>query len=55
MTAELGYQLTFIEDGNPAHGHKSINNPCTIFRAKHGIQLLNHPFTSPDLNPIKKC
>ncbi|RFU26845.1 hypothetical protein B7463_g9491, partial [Scytalidium lignicola] len=55
VTAEIGYLPTFMEDGNPAHGHKSITNPCAIFREKHGIQLLNHPSTSPDLNPIEKC
>jgi transposase len=55
VTAELGYIPTFIEDGNPAHGHKSIRNPYALFREKHGIQLLNHPSTSPDLNPIEKC
>ncbi|RFU25602.1 hypothetical protein B7463_g10735, partial [Scytalidium lignicola] len=55
VTAELGYTPIFMEDGNPAHGHKSITNPCAVFREKHGIQLLNHPSTSPDLNPIEKC
>jgi transposase len=55
VTAELGYQPTFIEDGNPAHSYKSVNNPCALYRKKHGIQLLNHPFISPDLNLIKKC
>jgi len=44
-----------MEDGNPAHGHKSVQNPCALFRAKHGIQLLIHPLTSPDLNLIEKC
>ena len=55
VTAELGYMPTFIEDGNPAYKYKSIRNPCTLFREKHGIQLLNHLSMSPDLNPIKKC
>ncbi|RFU27462.1 hypothetical protein B7463_g8873, partial [Scytalidium lignicola] len=55
VTSELGYTPIFMEDGNSAHGHKSITNPCAIFREKHGIQLLNHPSTSPDLNPIEKC
>jgi hypothetical protein len=55
VTAELGYAPLFIEDGNPAHSYKSITNPCAVYREKHGIQLLNHPSTSPDLNPIEKC
>jgi hypothetical protein len=55
VTVELGYLPIFIEDGNPAYGHKSMNNPCALYREKHRIQLLNHPSTSPDLNPIKKC
>jgi hypothetical protein len=48
------YMPTFIEDGNPAHGYKSIRNPCALFREKYGIRLLNHTATSPDLNPIEK-
>jgi hypothetical protein len=55
VTVELGYRPTFIEDSNPTYSHKSINNLCAIYREKHGIQLLNHPSTSPDLNPIEKC
>jgi hypothetical protein len=45
----------FIEDGNAAHGHKSTRNCCAQFRTKHGIILLPHPSTSPDMNPIEKC
>ena len=48
-------KLTFMEDGNPAHGHKSIHNPSAQFRKNKGIEILNHPSTSPDLNPIEKC
>ena len=55
MIAELRYLPTFMEDSNPAHSHKSITNPCAVYREKHGIQVLNHPSTSPDLNPIEKC
>ena len=55
MTAELGYLPTFMEDSNPAHGHKSITNPCAVYQEKHGIQVLNHPSASSDLNPIEKC
>jgi transposase len=44
-----------MEDGNPVYSHKSISNVYTQFRQNHSIQLLNHPSTSPDLNPIKKC
>jgi transposase len=25
------------------------------FRTKHGIVLMPHPSTSPDMNPIEKC
>ena len=48
-------QPLFMEDGNPAHGHKLINNPCALFRALWDIKLLPHPSISPDINPIKKC
>jgi hypothetical protein len=54
VTTKLRYLLIFIEGGNPAYSHKSMNNPCALYREKHRIQFLNHPFTSPDLNPIKK-
>jgi hypothetical protein len=45
----------FMEDGNPAHGHKSTRNCCARYRKKHGIILMPHPSTSPDINPIEKC
>jgi transposase len=45
----------FMEDGNSAHGHKSTRNCYAQFRTKHGIILMPHPSTSPDINPIKKC
>jgi hypothetical protein len=54
VTTELGYLPIFMEDGNPAYSYKSMNNPYALYREKHRIQLLNHPSTSPDLNPIKK-
>jgi hypothetical protein len=44
-----------MENGNAAHGHKSANNYCARYRIKHGIILMPYPFTSPDMNPIKKC
>jgi transposase len=44
-----------MEDGNPAHGHKSTTNCCQRFRTEHGIILMPHPSTSPDMNPIEKC
>jgi hypothetical protein len=37
VTAELGYRPTFIEDGNPAHGYKSINNLGAVYREAHQI------------------
>jgi hypothetical protein len=45
----------FMEDGNPAHGHKSTTNCCQRFRTEHGIILMPHPSTSPNMNPIEKC
>jgi len=45
----------FMEDGNSAHGHKSTRNCCARFRTEHGIVLMPHPSTSPDMNPIEKC
>jgi hypothetical protein len=54
VTAELGYMLIFIENGNPTHSYKSMNNPCALYKEKHRIQFLNHPSISPDLNPIEK-
>ncbi|PMD16539.1 hypothetical protein NA56DRAFT_607466, partial [Hyaloscypha hepaticicola] len=44
----------FMEDGNSAHGHKSTSNCCTKWRTTHGIILMPHPSTSPDMNPIEK-
>jgi hypothetical protein len=45
----------FMEDGNSAHGHKSSRNCCARYRTAHGIILMPHPSTSPDMNPIEKC
>jgi transposase len=45
----------FMEDGNPAHGHKSSTNCCQRFGTKQGIVLMPHPSSSPDMNPIEKC
>ena len=44
----------FMEDGNSAHGHKSTTNCCARWRSTHGIILMPHPSTSPDMNPIEK-
>ena len=52
---ESGYLPTFIEDSNPAHGHKSTTNIYTRFRQEYNIQLLNYFSILPDLNPIEKC
>jgi hypothetical protein len=45
----------FMEDRNSAHGHKLTQNCCAKFRIEHGIILMPHPSTSPNMNPIKKC
>jgi hypothetical protein len=37
VTAELGYLLIFMEDGNPIYSYKSINNPYALYKEKHGI------------------
>jgi hypothetical protein len=55
ITHELGVEPLFIEDSNLAHGHKSTHNYYAQFRTKHGIILMPHPSTSPDINPIEKC
>ena len=55
VTATLGLEAQFMEDGNPAHGRKSTTNPCAVQRAFKGIVLFQHPSTSLDINLIKKC
>jgi len=45
----------FMEDGNSTHGHKSVRNCCASWTIAHGIILMPHPSTSPDMNPIEKC
>ena len=54
-THTRGQEPQFMEDGNSAHGHKSIKNCCAIWRKNHSIVLFPHPSTSPDMNPIEKC
>jgi len=44
-----------MEDGNAVHSHKSTSNCCTRYCTKHGIVLMPHPSTSPNMNPIEKC
>jgi hypothetical protein len=45
----------FMKDGNSAHGYKSTRNCCARWCTQHGIILMPHPSTSPDMNPIKMC
>jgi hypothetical protein len=45
----------FMEDSNSAHSHKSTRNCCAKWRTAHGVILMPHPSTSPDMNPIEKC
>jgi hypothetical protein len=54
-THKLDMEPLFMEDGNSAHGHKSTKNCCAKWRTSHGIILMPHPSTSPDMNPIEKC
>jgi hypothetical protein len=53
-TYTLGLEPLFIEDSNSAHGYKSERNCYVVYRTKHGIILMPHPSTSPDINPIEK-
>ena len=55
ITHQLGVEPLFMEDGNPAHGHKSRTNCCQRFRTAHGIILMPHPGNSPNMNLIEKC
>ena len=55
ITAKMGQKPQYMEDGNSAHGHKSLTNVCAVWRALKGIILFPHPSTSPDMNPIEKC
>ena len=54
ITHKSGEEPLFMEDGNPAHGHKSITNPCYKYRKLWHIDLLDHPGISPDMNPTEK-
>jgi transposase len=51
----IAVEPLFMEDGNAAHGHKSSNNICRLFRDLWHINLMPHPAISPDMNPIEKC
>jgi hypothetical protein len=43
-----------MEDGNSAHGHKSMRNCYARYHTAYGIILMPHPSTSPNINPIEK-
>jgi hypothetical protein len=45
----------FMKDGNSAYGHKSTSNCYAKWRIKHGIILMPHLATSPNMNLIEKC
>lgn len=49
MEVETGSKMLIVEDGAPAHGR----NPSKVVRAELGIKNLEHPPSSPDLNPIE--
>ena len=51
----LSAEPLFMEDGNPAHGHKSKTNCCQRFCTKYSIILMPYPSMSPDMNLIEKC
>jgi hypothetical protein len=50
----LGLELLFIENNNSAYSYKSEGNYYIVYHTKHGIILMPHLSTSPDMNPIKK-
>jgi hypothetical protein len=52
---EQGFPAILMEDGDPSHGHKSVNNLPAAARRTALIQLHDHPAQSPDLNPIEAC
>jgi transposase len=54
-THALNLEPLFIEDGNSAYSYKTTSNCCAQYRTKHGIILMPHPSTSPDMNLIEKC
>jgi DDE superfamily endonuclease len=43
------------EDGDPSHGNRSKDNPCSRLKRDADLQILVHPAQSPDLNPIEAC
>ena len=43
-----------MEDGNAAHGLKSMRNAPALWKAKHGVSLLPWAFNSADMNPIEQ-
>lgn len=46
-------QIHFQEDGNPAHGIKSTETPCNIWKRERGIELLEWGPNSPDMAAIE--
>jgi hypothetical protein len=53
-TLKPSAELLFIEDRNSTHGYKSTSNCCARWRIAHGIILIPHLSTSPNMNPIEK-
>ncbi len=49
----LRHPIYFMEDGDPSHGKRSINNPCTRLKRASDITNWEHPAQSCDLNPIE--
>ncbi|KAI4281633.1 MAG: hypothetical protein L6R38_003541 [Xanthoria sp. 2 TBL-2021] len=43
------------EDNDPSYRLKSRLNYVQLYRQRHGINTLQHPGQSPDLNPIEAC
>jgi hypothetical protein len=48
-----GWPAVLMEDGDPSHGHRTVNNHAHQARVKSFITLHDHPPQSPDLNPIE--
>jgi hypothetical protein len=55
LEKRLKHRYYLQKDGNPSHGNRSINNPCTRLKRAADLQIHIHPAQSPDMNPIEAC
>jgi hypothetical protein len=54
LQSKYGHSFLLLEDGDPSHGMKKAGLAQRL-RDTHGIQNVQHPPQSPDLNPIEAC